>query len=201
MISTTDLLDNLPAAPVVIEAGAHLGEDTIALARFAEHVYAFEPVPALYVLANHATAEYPNVTVAPMALGEVDTMADMWVANDASSSLMSPVEHFQYYPHITFVEKIRVPVTTIASWALRENVDHVDGAWLDIQGAELAALKSAGPLLDTIHAIMLEVSLVELYENNPLWPEVREWLQMRGFQVVIEDLYSGHAGDALVVRS
>jgi hypothetical protein len=48
---------------------------------------------------------------------------------------------------------------------------------------------------------MLEISLVELYAGCPLWPEVRLWLANQGFQVVIEDLYSAHAGDALVVRA
>jgi FkbM family methyltransferase len=207
MISTIDLIDHLPNHPVIIEAGAHDGRDTVAMARFAEHVWAFEPVPALYEQAREAVSIYGNISLSPLALGEFEQMRKMWLSGggpgcDGSSSLMAPAEHYGSYPQIHFEpEPIKVPVTTIQAWAQSSEVDHIDGAWLDMQGSELAALKSAGPILDTLRAVMLEVSLIELYAGCPLWPEVREWLEDHGFTVVIEDLYSPHAGDALVVRS
>jgi hypothetical protein len=71
--------------------------------------------------------------------------------------------------------------------------------WLDMQGYELAALKSGESVLTQVRAILLEVSLEEIYEDNPLWPEVGEWLGQRGFEPV-RAWMAGNFGDVLVVR-
>lgn len=205
MLIPRDLLDYLPAKPVILEAGAHHGEDTVALAQHAAHVYAFEPVPECYVKAWRATAGCTNVTLSRLALGAADMMGWMWISagrNDASSSLLVPTLHRSYYQHIGFLpEPMPVVVTTIESWAEHNHVKHIDGMWLDMQGTELLALQAAGSILDSVTAIMLEVSLVELYDGAPTWPEVQAWLADQGFKVAVEDLYSEHAGDAIVVRS
>lgn len=204
MLTPRHLLDHLPANPVVIEAGAHHGEDTVALAVNASHVYAFEPIPELYEVTARVTRYCGNVTLSRLALGGEETMGWMHVSsgrNDASSSLLPPAEHSIYYPHIGFKpELVAVVVTTIEAWAQTHQIDQIDGMWLDMQGSELSALKAAGTILQTTRAIMLEISTVELYQGCPLWPEVRYWLEDNGYEVVIEDLYSAHAGDALVVR-
>jgi FkbM family methyltransferase len=205
MLTPHHLLDHLPANPVVIEAGAHHGEDTTILATYASHVYAFEPIPELHEVTERVTRHCTNVTLERLALGGEEAMGWMHVStgvNDASSSLMEPAEHETYYPHIGFKpEPIPIIVTTIEAWARDNHVDHIDGMWLDMQGGELQALKAAGTILQQVRAIMLEISTVELYRGCPLWPEVRLWLANEGFSVAIEDLYSAHAGDALVVRS
>lgn len=205
MLTPRHLLDHLPDNPVVLEAGAHHGEDTVALAVNASHVYAFEPIPELHEVTERVTRHCANVTLSRLALGATEAMGWMHVSagvNDASSSLMAPAEHSTYYPNIGFKpEPIPIIVTTIEAWARDNDVDHIDGMWLDMQGGELQALKAAGTLLQHVKAIMLEISLVELYRGCPLWPEVRLWLANQGFEVVIEDLYSAHAGDALVVRA
>jgi FkbM family methyltransferase len=205
MLTPRDLLDHLPDNPTILEAGAHHGEDTVALAVNASHVYAFEPVPELHEVTERVTRHCGNVTLERLALGGQEAMGWMHISsgvNDASSSLLAPKEHATYYPHIPFKpEPIPIIVTTIDAWARDNDVYKIDGMWLDMQGGELQALKAAGTILQYTTAIMLEISLVELYAGCPLWPEVRLWLANQGFQVVIEDLYSAHAGDALVVRA
>ena len=77
----------------------------------------------------------------------------------------------------------------------------IDGMWLDMQGYELSALKGAGPLLDSVRALILEISAVELYEGCTLWPDVREWLTCRGFRIQSEWWSHETFGDALAVRA
>ena len=40
----------LPADPVIVEAGAHLGYDTLAMSRCwpRGHIHAFEPIPSIF---------------------------------------------------------------------------------------------------------------------------------------------------------
>lgn len=190
---------------VILEAGAHRGTDTIALARMFPlgRIHAFEPIRELYEQLRRNTAECPNVTTYPLALGEAETVESMWVggsAEDGSSSLLAPKAHLDVYGDIRFDRTQAVHLTTISEWARREGVERIDGMWLDMQGYELTALKAAGPVLATTRAMILEISALELYDGSPLWPEVRGWLEGNGFRVRTESWHkSGVDGDALVV--
>ena len=206
MITTADLLRVLPDDPTILEAGAHHGEDTIVLAKHAAHVYAFEPVPLCFMRAHEATLHLPNVSMFAFALADSeDALAKMYVSqgkDDASSSLLRPADHYDKYPHISFDEDpIDVRVTTIEAWAEDNQVSCIDGMWLDTQGTELAILQSAGEILETVQAVMVEFSLTQLYHAAPLWPEVQNWLEEQGFCVINEYRYPGdYAGEALVAR-
>jgi FkbM family methyltransferase len=197
----------LPEDAVIVEAGAHAGSDTAALAQMlpAAEIHAFEPIPALYERLRRNTAAFSNVRTYPLALGAVVTTKPMWVgggAEDGSSSLLAPKAHLDVYEEITFEHTVTVNVTTLAAWAEREGINRVDGMWLDMQGYELAALQAAGPLLSTTRALIVEMSGVELYDEAPLWPEVRQWLEEHGFRIEAESWHeTGVDGDALAVRA
>ena len=191
---------------VIVEAGAHHGFDTV---RFASlwpegRIHAFEPVPRVYEHLRRNTAGCRNVTTYQLALGDRDGDMRMWLSDpnhDYSSSLLEPRKHLDEFPEIRFEqEPTAVSVTTLASWATRQGIDRIDGMWLDMQGYELAALKAAGAILETTRAIILEVSLTELYAGIPLWEEVRAWLEGQGFRIEQEHWYPESFGDVLAVR-
>ena len=54
---------------------------------------------------------------------------------------------------------------------------------IDTQGYELEILKGAKKTLDYIDAIYAEVSLVELYKNQPLYDEILDYIKKGGFSV------------------
>ena len=72
---------------------------------------------------------------------------------------------------------------------------------MDLQGAELLALRGMGDMLRTVRAIQLEITYRELYHGQLMWPEVRKFLESRGFRLVDEwpDV-CGYFGDAVFVR-
>jgi FkbM family methyltransferase len=196
----------LPTAPVIVEAGAHHGIDTVHFARLwpAGEIHAFEPVPHVYEHLQRNTAPYSNVRTYQLALGDRDASMPMWLSDrthDYSSSLLEPREHLDEFPEIAFEETTSVQVTTLASWAEREGIDRIDGMWLDMQGYELPALKAAGPILETTRAFVMEVSATELYAGMPLWPEVKLWLGGNGFQIEQEHWYRRSFGDVLAARA
>jgi FkbM family methyltransferase len=53
---------------------------------------------------------------------------------------------------------------------------------IDVQGYELEVLKGGPEALAAAEAIVMEVSLIELYRGNPLLPEVIAFMLERGFQ-------------------
>ena len=60
--------------------------------------------------------------------------------------------------------------------------DVIDLAWMDLQGAELLALQSAGGLLARTRYIYTEVSHRALYQGQCLFDDVDKFLKARGFR-------------------
>ena len=196
----------LSAAPVIIEAGAHKGWDTMEMAKVWPQgsIYAFEPVPELFRHLQKNTRRFPNVRCFPLALGERSGKSEMYVsggASDGSSSLLKPKHHLTEEPGTVFERMVPVPVVTIDEWAEQHGVIHCDFLWLDMQGMELAALKAAPRLFATVKALYIEVSLTELYAGCPLYPEVRSFLEAGGFKVTQEQFGSASWGTVLFVRA
>ena len=61
--------------------------------------------------------------------------------------------------------------------SLRE-YDH----WIvDLQGAELLALKGAEKSLQSCKSMSIEVSTVDIYDGGVMWEELRLWLEKKNF--------------------
>ena len=70
---------------------------------------------------------------------------------------------------------------------------------LDLQGYELAALRGAERTLEQVYAVEVELSLVELYRGQPLFPEVFEHLAVRGFRCVgLDPVFVDHESGYLL---
>ena len=135
----------LPDDPIIVDAGAHVGGDTQEMSRLWPRatVHAFEPVPDLFQKLTANTADRGSVRRYPLALGAETGTAEMFVSgggSDASSSLLPPKEHLQINPHVSFEGRITVSTTTLDAWAQESGVGRIDFLWLDMQGAEMAAM-------------------------------------------------------------
>lgn len=54
---------------------------------------------------------------------------------------------------------------------------------LDVQGFELEVLRGANEVLQSVEAVMMEVSLIEINKGAPLFAEVVRFMADRGFEV------------------
>ena len=183
----------LPVNPIIVEAGAHIGVDTVQMSKRWPQgiIHAFEPIPELFSQLQRNTAKRKNICCYPLALGKQTGTAKMFVSSgrsDASSSLFPPKTHLTYHPDILFEAEIQVPTITLDQWAAERGIPKIDFLWLDLQGYELAALKAATTVLETVQAIYTEVNLDETYAGVALYPEIRQWLEGHGFKVIREDL-------------
>jgi FkbM family methyltransferase len=194
----------LPENPIIVEAGAHKGKDTLDISKTwpKGFVHAFEPVPDIYQKLLKATKKRPNVTCYPIALSDKSGKATLFISggmSDASSSLLKPEEHMKLFPDVSFDTLIDVDTLTLDEWAQKYSIKKVDFLWLDLQGMELNVLKSGTGLLKNVRALYTEVSLVETYKNAPLYPELKQWLETRGFTVQREEI-TGLMGNVLFIR-
>jgi FkbM family methyltransferase len=199
----------LPPDPIILEAGAHNGVDTLRMASFwpSAKIYAFEPVPDAYAeLLRRATKHPGRIHCYPLGLGPKKGTMSMHISGDGSagscqsSSLLPPTQgHLLEYSFVSFGKRTEVEVSTIDDWARENRIDRVDFMRLDMQGYEIEALKGAGLTLECTTVIQLEVSNVQLYHGAPLYTEVEEWMAGRGFRPAIKAVFRV-GGNVLFVR-
>ena len=63
---------------------------------------------------------------------------------------------------------------------------------IDVQGAELDVLESASDYIKNIDVIILEISLVKLYQDTPTFDDLYQYLKIAGmnFVNIVDRLYS-----------
>jgi len=195
----------IPRNPVVIEAGAHIGRDTVEMAKTWRKgtIYAFEPVDSLYAKLETNTKKYANVICQKYALGDQTRQGVINVSggtSNGSSSLLPPKEHLTFHPSVTFEKMQAVDIITLDDWAKKMKIESFDFLWLDLQGMEMSVLQASPRILKTVKALYTEVSLIPLYENAPLYPEFKNWLADQGFYVKQELLAWKDSGNVLFLR-
>jgi len=196
------LVKYLPKNPIILEAGAHMGFDTIEFAKLWKEgrVLAFEPVPDLYKTLEKNTTGFKNISTFPFALGKENEKSRIYIssgASNASSSLLTPKEHRNTHPEIIFENSIEVEVVKLDDWVIKNNIERIDFMWLDMQGYELNMLRSATNILKTTLLIETEVNLIENYEGAPLYSELKTFLESQNFEVFEEKLFWKDSGNVL----
>lgn len=119
--------------------------------------------------------------------------------NSQSTSLLELGTHTDDYPEVivTDIEKIK---TSRVDSLLAES-DRFDLINLDIQGAELQALKGMGDFLDRTNYIYTEVNKKRVYIDCAQIEEIEHYLGLKGFEkVCVRWIPKKGWGDALFIR-
>jgi FkbM family methyltransferase len=201
-------------ARIVFDIGSCEGEDAIRYAALfpSAVVYAVEPVPSNLRLIEENLARHPesHVKVLPCALSDSAGQATLFVSSgqpddvtpsdwdygNKSSSLRPPDRHLEVHPWVRFDDQIVVATTTLERVCRDEGISVIDFVHLDVQGAELEVLRGAGPYLEQIGAIWMEVEAIPLYQAQPLKPDVERFMAGHGFRKMV-DTVGSISGDQL----
>ncbi|HSX26191.1 MAG TPA: FkbM family methyltransferase [Chlamydiales bacterium] len=213
--SMTLAMRYLPEDPIIVEAGAYNGRESCYLAKLwpKGHVHTFEPVEQLYNITAARVQSIPNITAYKLGLGDACGLRTIYLSTEEgeqwvdrvsmSSSFYEPKEHLNYSATL-FKGTEEVEMITLDQWAALQGIPKVDLLWLDMQGYELPALKAGTNLLKTVSVILTEVEFIEAYEGQPLYKEVKSWLESQGFVLIAGNFKFPRTdqffGDALFVR-
>lgn len=114
-------------------------------------------------------------------------------ANSHSSSILEILEtHTSAEASASYVGKQEIEITTLDS--VFKNIHNEEKEILlkiDTQGFELNVLKGAETSLEYINTIQLEMSLRPLYNGQPLYHELMDFLHFRGYSLI--DIEPGFA--------
>lgn len=174
---------------LVLDVGANRGQYGSELRRlgYRGKIISFEPLATAYVdLARTARADKAWQTF-PFALGAQATETIINVAdNSYSSSLLEMLPaHLALDSQSKYVAQQTTQVQTLD--AIFESLcrdAHNIYLKMDTQGFELQVLAGAANSLTRIQTIQLEMSLVPLYKDAPLFQECFEYLTARNYQLV-----------------
>jgi FkbM family methyltransferase len=123
--------------------------------------------------------------------------------NGQSSSILELDTHKIHHPEINVVEQKIMKTITLETFFKKNNINPTKyNFWnLDIQGAELFALRGAGNILDNVDVLYLEVNTEHLYKGCPLLHELEEFLVSKEFFRVAIKMTFANWGDALYIKN
>jgi FkbM family methyltransferase len=189
----------------IIHVGAHECEELpIYLKLGAKSVLLVEANPILAERLRNRAKMVPEVTVAHCAVNDVDGPVDLHVlSKDESSSILPLKLHQKFYPSVVEDEVIQVPGLRLDRLMESLALDAADFnvMCVDVQGAELRALRGATKTLEAIDAISVEINFAELFADCAQVEDIDNYLGDRGFdRVATLTPYHPAWGDALYVR-
>jgi FkbM family methyltransferase len=189
----------------VIHVGAHECEELPTYLKLgAKHVLLVEANPILAERLRNRAKMVAEVTVAHCAANDVDGPVDLHVmSKDESSSILPLKLHQKFYPSVVEDEVIRVPGLRLDRLMASLALDAADFniMCVDVQGAELRALRGAAKTLEAIDAVSVEINFAELFADCAQVEEIDDYLGDCGFdRVATLTPYHPAWGDALYVR-
>lgn len=173
----------------IIDVGANNGQFAQGMLRqgFAGAIHSLEPQSKVYGRLQANARRHPSWTVAERcALGDQAGELVLNISrNTYSSSLLGNTElNLRAAPATTYVDQETVRVRRLDEWARSVGVGGRLLLKIDTQGYELKVLQGASGIMSEIHGILVECSLVPLYDGQPLLARMVAFLDAAGFSVV-----------------
>ena len=195
-IQNTDILTSLVKSKGVLHLGAHKGQEADLYELLGKKVIWIEAIPKIFHILRDNLEYFNNQQAYCLLLGDVDNVERSFFIsnNDSQSSSLFKFSkntlNGKYFSHVKLKmrDKIILKMSKLDSFVKENNINISEyNYWVvDLQGAELLALKGAENSLKFCEALIVEVSKVDIYDSGVLWLELKNWLIQRNFYPVSE---------------
>jgi len=188
---------------LVLDIGANEGQYSVELRKrfgYRGGIVSFEPLKVAHDALKEACAGDPDWQVAPrVAIGSTEGSITLHVAANSQSSSVLPMldTHACAAPESRYLRDEVVPMLPL-DVAARDYVREDSRVLLkiDTQGYEAEVLRGAAQLLKHALGVQMEMSLLPLYERQPLMRDLWSMLEAVGFELwtfspVFVDPHSG----------
>ncbi len=201
--------DRIPRDEIntIVELGSRDALDAIWLSYiFDAEAYAWECHPDLWLKMKENISHFDRVHMVDKAVWSEDTTLDFFPVtngNVGASSCFEADNEVEGAPHLEQT-KITVEAIRLDDWANKNNISNIDLLVMDLQGAEVEALKGAGDLLNNVKYIITEGCVQPFYQGAPHIDDITEVLENYGFSLVDDNMDTWQAdelqGDFFFVR-
>lgn len=174
---------------LVLDVGANSGQFAQQLIEsgYNGKIVSFEPLSAAFEALSEAAQNYSNWYVVHCALGDEEGVAEINVAgNSWSSSLLAMLPaHKKLASNSAYVTTETIQITTLdALYSSYRWGGSRAFLKIDTQGFTMKVLDGGNQTLEEIQGLQVEMSLVPLYDGEPLIGEIVSFLQGKGFTLV-----------------
>jgi len=169
----------------LVDVGSNKGQFSLAFRKLRPQaqIIAFEPLPEAADVYQRIFVRDPRTELVRVALASRAETSRFHVADRTdSSSLLRPGSGQERAFGVHGVSTIDVSVKRLDDCIDMTALDHPILLKVDVQGGELCVFEGCSSLT-SVDFIYVELSFVELYEDQPLFQEVSEYLVTRGFSV------------------
>jgi FkbM family methyltransferase len=188
----------------VLHIGANIGEEAPVYDELGiQNVIWIEASDKIFPKLQDNIKKYLGHIAIKACIGDEEKEVVFNISNNAgqSSSVLELGTHKTAHPEVHYIEQIKMQMTRVDSFLDNSILKDYDFLNIDLQGAELMALRGMGDLLNNFRWAYLEVNKAELYKGCALIDEVDAYLLGYGFRRV-ETLWCGNTGwgDALYLK-
>jgi FkbM family methyltransferase len=191
----------------IIHVGAHYAEerDDYRDLNF-EPVFWIEALPdvAKICLANLGNYKYQHLISAAVSdIHGQEVIFYVAGAEDSSSSILKPHLIEASHPEVTLTREVLVTTTTLDHLFTDNKIGNFQnyGLVLDLQGAEIKAIKGATTFLQNVSFIIAEVSTRSLYKGGAKFKDLTALLDKSGFILYASELNRATGwGEALFIN-
>ena len=172
---------------LILDVGANTGQFATEIRQcgYKGRIVSFEPLSSAHSVLMQASAGDPMWDAYPRcALGDHNGEVEINIAGNSESSSILPMleSHRSAAPESAYQGKEIVSIKTLDAVAGQYLKDaRAPFLKIDTQGFEWHVLDGARDTLPHIKGILVELSLVPLYEGQHLWREVIARLEAEGF--------------------
>ena len=175
----------------ILHLGAHRGTEAEVYNWFGKNVIWVEAFPDTFEFLKDNLMFYKNQIPLLALLSDTDNEEiDFHISNhDAACSSMFNFTHeiknsdIWSKKNYKMLKKIRLKTIKLDTLLKNNKTDlkNFDHWIIDLQGAELKALKGGITSNNYCKSLHIEVNRKKFYENSVLWPELNDWLNKKGF--------------------
>lgn len=157
-----------------------------------------EAIPEVFEKLVHHIAGFPGSVAFNACVSNKDGEEVIFHVSSnegQSSSFLELGTHKVAHPDVSYIRDIKMTTKRVISLFKENNLDPREYTFLniDLQGAELLALKGMNGMLKFIDYAYLEVNKAHLYVGCPLVGEIDEYMGLFDF-VRVETLWAGNTG-------
>lgn len=168
----------------VIHLGAHIGQESELYDSHKIPVLWVEGNPEIFPILQENLRMYPRQRSILALLGDTDGVEVAFKVSDngAVSSSVFPLDSENTQERFQLDREINLVFCRLDTLLKVNSIDStMYSHWvIDLQGAELIALRGAGELLKSCSSMFVEVSTRRIYDGGADWIELRNYLEAHG---------------------
>jgi FkbM family methyltransferase len=182
----------------VLHLGAHTGQEAGFYHSLNKSVVWVEAIPNVFKQLTENISQYHNQEAINALITDLDDQIYNFNVSNNWNGVSSSIFEFGDYGsgenslwpslNLTMVNQIQLTSIKLDSLFEKNNIDskNYDFWVIDLQGAELLALKGSDNSIKNCNMIYAEISQKEVYKNGVLYKELKNFLNDKGFHPLNE---------------